>query len=125
MSFEEYNKTFLYAKTNNSEACYRSIKSNEESANSIYRYMWGDTEFLLIGTLKNNKSSTVLKKLNIPCLFLAGDNDEVSFDSLSFYKNLIKREDSKVIIYENSNHSVNIDSEERIVLDVKDFILNK
>ncbi|HEX9892704.1 MAG TPA: proline iminopeptidase-family hydrolase [Gemmatimonadales bacterium] len=43
---------------------------------SVYRYMWGPTEFHATGTLRDHDRTDRLGELTLPVLFLAGEFDE-------------------------------------------------
>jgi proline iminopeptidase len=43
---------------------------------TVYRYMWGPTEFNATGTLKTYDRIERLRELTLPVLFLAGEFDE-------------------------------------------------
>lgn len=56
---------------------------------SVYRYMWGPTEFTATGTLKDYNRTNMLHKIKVPVLFLAGDHDEVLPSEARYYQSLV------------------------------------
>lgn len=42
---------------------------------SVYKYMWGPSEFTCVGTLKGHDSTKLLSKITVPILYLCGEYD--------------------------------------------------
>lgn len=52
----------------------------------LYNYMWGPSEFNATGFLKNYSRLEDLSKISVPVLFIAGENDEVTQETLNIYR---------------------------------------
>jgi proline iminopeptidase len=71
---------------------------------SIYKYMWGPTEFTATGTLKNYDRSKDLERLNLPVLFIAGQYDEARPETMKKFQAKVKG--SKLVIIPGSGHGL-------------------
>lgn len=71
---------------------------------SIYKYMWGPTEFTATGTLKNYDRSKDLERLNLPVLFIAGQYDEARPETMKKFQAKVKG--SKLLIIPGSGHGL-------------------
>jgi proline iminopeptidase len=71
----------------------RKPKSNEE----LYMYMWGPSEFCPTGTLKKYDGTKLLKKINIPTMFMSGQYDEATPEAAKSFAKKVKGAQFKVI----------------------------
>lgn len=79
------------------------VRFNEQ----LYRYMWGPSEFVSTGTLRDFDPVARLHELNIPTLFLVGEHDEARPGTMREFQRLVPGSIVKVI--PGAAHSVNID----------------
>ncbi|TDI73991.1 MAG: hypothetical protein E2O84_06500 [Bacteroidetes bacterium] len=98
------------------EAC--NVKPPGNSG--LYEYMWGPSEFLSTGTLRDYDSIDRLSELDLPVLFLGGEFDEARPETLREYQALVPG--SKVVIIPDAGHVVNVDQPELFNEAVLDFI---
>lgn len=61
-------------------------KFNEE----LYMYMWGPSEFCPTGTLKKYDGTKLLKKINVPTLFMSGQYDEATPEAAKSFAKKVK-----------------------------------
>lgn len=78
-------------------------KTFEKMNTEMYSYMWGPSEFTVNGTCKDYDASERISAIKVPVLFTAGEFDEATPESLTYFSNKIPG--SKVIIFENASHS--------------------
>jgi proline iminopeptidase len=94
---------------------------NVGSANdTIYKYMWGHTEFNATGTLLNFDRTSDLKKIKEPILFVTGEYDEARPETMLRYQKLSKH--SVVEIIENAAHRTMIDQPEKLAKVIDRFL---
>lgn len=74
---------------------------------SLYKYMWGQTEFSPTGTLRNYDRINSLQQVKQPTLLIAGRHDEARPERMYVYQKLISN--SRVVIIEHAGHLVMID----------------
>ena len=86
----------------------------------LYEYMWGPSEFLSTGTLRNYDSIDRLPELDLPVLFLAGEFDEARPETMREYQALVPG--SQVVIIPDAGHVVNVDQTDLFNRAVLDFI---
>jgi len=77
-------------------------KTLEELGQSVYRTMWGPSEFTATGSLRTYERAVQLKTLNLPVLFTAGRYDEATPATTAYYQSLIPG--AKLKIFQNSAH---------------------
>ena len=70
----------------------------------IYQYMWGPSEFQATGTLKHFDRVKELGKIQIPTLFICGEYDESTPQTLRRYKAKIKH--ARLEIIPNASHMI-------------------
>lgn len=95
----EYYRRFVYGMNTFPEAC---IRSSQKMSREAYNYMWGPTELLVEGTLKDFDASSGLRDLKVPTLFICGRFDEATPESSEYFASLVPN--SKVKILEKSAH---------------------
>jgi proline iminopeptidase len=91
-----------------------------EFGESVYRSMWGPSEFTATGTLRNYDRTAQLKELRLPVLLTSGKFDEVTPATAEYYQSLIPG--AKLRIFENSAHLTMQDEPEAYVQAVRDFL---
>src|SRR5215831_2631976 len=95
-------------------------KTFAELSTSVYRTMWGPSEFTATGSLSTYERADQLKALNLPVLFTAGRYDEATPSTTAYYQSLIPG--AKLRIFENSAHVTMQDEPEAYVRAVRDFL---
>jgi proline iminopeptidase len=73
----------------------------------LYNYMWGPSEFLSTGTLKDYDRIDQLSKLDLPVLFLAGEYDEARPETMREFQAMVRG--SKVKVIPNAGHTIGND----------------
>jgi proline iminopeptidase len=110
--FSEANTEFLsrfgtrYMPAGGIEEC--NVKPPGDSG--LYEYMWGPSEFLSTGTLRNYDSIDRLPELDLPVLFIGGEFDEARPATLREFQAAVPG--SQVVIIPDAGHVVNIDQTE-------------
>jgi proline iminopeptidase len=89
---------------------------------NVYNYMWGNSEFIVTGTLKNYDRTGDLSKIKIPTLFVTGEYDAARPSTVKYYQSLIPN--SKLEIISNSGHISMHDNPYENIKVISDF-LNK
>jgi proline iminopeptidase len=64
-------------------------KTLEELGQSVYRTMWGPSEFTATGSLRTYERAEQLRTLNLPVLFTAGRYDEARPATTEYYRSLV------------------------------------
>lgn len=95
----EFNSQFL--------ARRRPVSADLDSggaliSDEIYLYMWGPSEFIATGTLKNYDRTDKLGEIKLPTLFIAGQYDECTPATAKYYQSLIPG--AELVIIENAAH---------------------
>lgn len=86
----------------------------------IYNYMWGPTEFSCTGLLQEHDSTTHLKNIEVPILYVSGEFDSGSPAAASFYKALTSN--GKVAVVKGTGHETPREKPEEFVGVVNDFM---
>lgn len=86
----------------------------------IYKYMWGPSEFNVLGTLKDYERSEQLKEIKIPALFTCGRYDEAAPATTQYYHN--KLPNSQLVIFEGASHLHHIEKTKEYIKVVRDFL---
>ena len=85
----------------------------------LYEYMWGPSEFIVTGTLKDHERVGQLSELDLPVLFVAGQYDETRPDTLKSYQQQVAG--AKLAILPDAGHMVHIDQTELFSSALSDF----
>lgn len=70
---------------------------------SVYRHMWGATEFRATGTLVDFDLTGRLHQIDVPVLFIAGQNDEARPETLAELQELVP--DSRLVVILDAAHA--------------------
>lgn len=95
---------------------FRNINSD------IYSYMWGASEFTVLGTLKDIDLSTRLKEIKVPTLFTCGRHDEATPETTEYYSKSLPG--SSLKIFENAAHSHHLEKPEEYIQAINEFLTN-
>lgn len=90
----------------NRDAC----KRKPEGDSGLYRYMWGPSEFVSTGTLKNYDRIERLSELELPVLFVTGQYDEARPETVEYFHSLV--EGSQLNVIPDAAHGVYVDQPE-------------
>jgi proline iminopeptidase len=83
------------------------VASPRRFSTELYEYMWGPTEFVSTGTLRDYSRIDRLPELDIPTLFLVGEYDEARPETMLEFQALVSGSVVKVI--PGAGHLVNVD----------------
>lgn len=98
-----------------------NIDSTFGGANmSIYGYMWGPSEFMITGTLKDYDRTNNLGQIKVPTLYVCGKFDEARPSTLEYFQSLTPG--SKLAIIENAAHVTMHDNPERNNEVIRNFL---
>jgi proline iminopeptidase len=86
----------------------------------LYEYMWGPTEFVSTGTLRDYNRIDRLPELDIPTLFLVGEYDEARPETMLEFQALVPGSVVKVIL--GAGHLVNVDQPQAFNDALADFL---
>jgi proline iminopeptidase len=92
------------------------VKGND----TLYRYMWGPTEFVATGTLRDFDRVDRLGEINVPVLFLTGEFDEARPETVRDFQQRVPG--ARLAIIPGSGHSVTRDNPEEVVRVIRDFL---
>jgi proline iminopeptidase len=87
---------------------------------SIYRYMWGPSEFTATGTLKNYDITSRLAEIRIPSLFITGEFDEARPSSVQYFHTLVPG--SKFEVIKDAGHATMHDNVRQNIKSITDFL---
>ncbi|RJQ33733.1 alpha/beta fold hydrolase [Candidatus Parcubacteria bacterium] len=115
---KEYYRRFVYGMDTLPEPC---VRSGQKMNGDIYRYMWGPTEFVVTGTLKNFDPSDHLKNIALPTLFICGRNDEATPEACEQFAALMSN--ALVAVLEKSAHHAHWTETEKYIQIVRGFLV--
>jgi len=87
---------------------------------SVYRTMWGPSEFTATGNLRTYDRTDRLGEISVPTLFTAGRFDEATPATVRYYQGLLPN--SELSILEESAHLTMQDEPEQYVAVVREFL---
>ena len=99
--YKRYLRKYYRIKTNTSP--YIRKKRRDGTGEEIYNYMWGKTDPIGLGTLKNWDVTPTLKMIKIPTLILYGKFDQSTTKVNELMHHEIKN--SKLVYLDKSGHS--------------------
>lgn len=76
----------------------------------LYKYMWGPSEFVSTGTLKDYDRIKQLSRLTLPVLLIAGEFDESRPETIEVYRQMISGAQAQVL--PEAGHSMYLDQRE-------------
>jgi proline iminopeptidase len=97
---------------------YDSIPQNGND--SIYRYMWGPSEFTATGTLKNYDITCRLDEITLPTLFITGEFDEARPTTVRYFHSLVPHSTFEVI--DHAGHATMHDNAPQNIRVIRDFL---
>jgi len=99
----------------NLEACDKQPSGDS----GLYRYMWGPSEFISNGTLKDYDRIGRLQELELPVLFVTGQYDEARPETVRFFQELVESSEFKVL--PDAGHVVFLDQTDMFNNALMDF----
>jgi proline iminopeptidase len=87
---------------------------------AIYRYMWGPTEFVATGTLRNYDVTPRLSEFDRPVLLLCGEFDEARPETVREFQRKIPG--ARMEMIPGSGHSLLNDASERVIVILRGFL---
>ncbi len=98
------------------------MDSFERANQSIYRHMWGASEFSVTGTLKDRDLCGQLGKLRMPVLYLCGRDDEATPETTRHYCRCTPGATMTVI--ENASHLPHLEQPGPFFTAVREFLIS-
>jgi pimeloyl-ACP methyl ester carboxylesterase len=86
----------------------------------VYQYLWGPTEFLGTGTLKDYDCTGRLHEIRTPTLLTCGRYDEITPASTTWYQSLIPH--SEMVVFEQSAHMPHLEEPEQYRRVIRTFL---
>lgn len=86
----------------------------------LYEYMWGPSEFVSTGTLRDYSRIDRLPELGIPTLFLVGEYDEARPETMREFQALVPGSRAKVI--PGAGHLINVDKPQAFNDAISEFL---
>ncbi len=96
---KKFYDRFVYRLDNTPKEIGQAFK---KANHEMYRYMWGPSEFIVKGTLKNFDLTPKLHRITIPVLILCGRYDEARPNSARYFAGLFPN--AQVKVFKNSAH---------------------
>ena len=87
---------------------------------NLYEYMWGPSEFVSTGTLRNYDRISDLPRLDLPVLFLVGEFDEARPETMREFMELVPG--SSLTVIPDAGHVSNVDQPAAFNAAVNDFL---
>ncbi|MCB0033235.1 MAG: proline iminopeptidase-family hydrolase [Anaerolineales bacterium] len=87
---------------------------------AVYNYMWGDNEFTCTGTLATYNRVADLPQIKVPTLFLCGQYDEATPETVQSYQQLVKG--SQMHVFANCSHAPQLEDPQTFVTVLSQFL---
>jgi proline iminopeptidase len=97
------------------------VKGLSQSGVNVWQYLWGRSEFVITGALKDYDRTNDLGSINIPTLYIIGQFDEVRLNTLKFYQRMTPY--SQLIEVKNAGHATMHDNPAGEVKAISDFLV--
>lgn len=92
-----FNSRFENAELVGESPSDAKVSKNKIEGLSVYNYMWGPSEFSCLGTLKGHDSTSLLKRINVPILYVCGEYDSGTPESAKIYEQLSNKAECTII----------------------------
>lgn len=92
----------------------------EKFGQTVYRYMWGPSEFTVTGTLKDYERAERLKEITLPTLYTCGRFDESTPEATAYYNGM--HPGSEIVVFEDASHSHHLEKPKEYLATVRDFL---
>lgn len=120
--FEEANNLFwgkFGVRTPREQLNLEPCEKNPSGDSGLYRYMWGPSEFISTGTLKDYDRIGRLQDLELPVLFVTGQHDEAWPETVKFFQELVEGSEFKIL--PDAGHVVYLDQTDMFNSVLADF----
>lgn len=87
---------------------------------NVYQYIWGSSEFFVLGTLKNYDRTNDLKTINVPTLYITGEFDAARPNTVKYYQSLTPN--SRLTVIRNAGHMTMHDNPTEDIKAISDFL---
>ncbi len=94
--------------------------ASPEGSSRLYHYMWGPSEFIATGTLRDYNRIDRLPEIRIPTLFVVGEYDEARPETMLEYQSLVRGSIVKVV--PGAGHMVNVDQLQAFNEVIREFL---
>lgn len=121
--FEAANAAFEAQFLSRGPLDYRSLPeciASPPGSARLYEYMWGPSEFVSTGTLRDYDRIDRLAEVRIPTLFLVGEHDEARPATMLEFQALVPGSVVKVI--PDAGHMMNVDQPQAFNAAVAEFL---
>ncbi|MDH3338663.1 MAG: proline iminopeptidase-family hydrolase [Gammaproteobacteria bacterium] len=98
--FEEANDLFwskFRVRTPGEQLNLEPCEKEPSGDSGLYEYMWGPSEFISTGTLKDHDRIGRLQELDLPVLFVTGQHDEARPETVKFFQELVEGSELKIL----------------------------
>lgn len=86
----------------------------------VYEYMWGPSEFIALGTLKDYDQTNRLGEVKVPTLFIGGEYDEARPATVKYYQSLVAG--SSFAMMKNAGHFTMQDNPQQDIQAIRHFL---
>jgi len=98
-----------------------NIDSTFAGANlDVYTYMWGPSEFTATGTLLDYERTESLGEIQVPTLYVCGENDEARPETVAYFKD--QTPGAKLAVIKNAAHITMHDNPEENNSVIREFL---
>lgn len=121
--FQAANTAFLAEfgiRTPRDELNFPDCAKRPPGNSGLYNYMWGPSEFLADGTLRDYDRIPRLPELGLPTLFLVGEYDEARPETMREFQSLVPG--SVVEVIPDAGHVSMVDQPELFNAAINDFL---
>lgn len=87
---------------------------------TVYEYMWGIEEYSVNGTLNGYDGKGILKKINVPVLYITGEYDTATPTTVKKYQEITPN--SRLEVIEDAGHQTLNDNEEIELKIIESFL---
>ena len=87
---------------------------------TVYEYMWGIEEYSVDGTLNGYDGKEILKKINVPVLYITGEYDTATPSTVEKYQEITPN--SRLEVIEDAGHQTLNDNEEKELKIIESFL---
>lgn len=95
-------------------------RAMDKFGHSVYRHMWGPSEFTMTGALRDYERMDRLRELKAPILYTCGRYDEATPEATALYHSLSAR--SEMVIFEDASHSHHLEKTQKYLEVLRDFL---
>lgn len=119
--YKKASKEYYYRYVNHLEKIPVAMQRASNKMNlDIYHYMWGDSEFIVNGTLKDFDPTIKIPNIEVPILLLCGRFDEATPEAVKYFNGLFHNSHFK--IFEDSAHTPFWNQRKEYIKTVQDFL---